>query len=151
MPVFLHFFKLLSIATHRAQEAKRAQENANLVYHTFHQFIYKCSQIVGLFLFSFTHLNNICKVLTNILKQLSSHFHLSLKESEQRILDGQNNESKLQIKVQNSCCKTATKSNPKILDGPTSGTMTTTITHEYAVCDCTVFYNQQSPLPWRSN
>lgn len=85
--IFGFFFKLLTTAiSYRVQEGKRALGDANLNCHTFHQLIYQCTQVVGLFLLPFTHLNHICQVLTNILEQLGSHFHLSLKEPEQRIL-----------------------------------------------------------------
>lgn len=84
---FFFFLKLLTTTTsYRMQEVNRALGDANLNSHTFHQLIYQCTQIVGLFLFPFTHLNHVCQVLTNILEQLCSHFHLSLKEPEQRIL-----------------------------------------------------------------
>lgn len=53
---------------------------------TFHQLVDKRAQVVGLLLLPFTHLDDVSKILADVLQQLRAHLHFSLKEPEQRVL-----------------------------------------------------------------
>lgn len=54
--------------------------------HTFHQLVDERAQVVGLLLLPLAHLDDVSKVLADVLQQLGAHLHFSLEESEQGVL-----------------------------------------------------------------
>lgn len=55
-------------------------------WRTFDEVTDERSQVVGLLLLALTHLHHVGQILTDLLKHLTSHLHLALKEPEQGVL-----------------------------------------------------------------